>query len=88
VPGPATERLAALARDHAVWLVIGVDEREPHGGTIYYLYAQGAVGDAHPGPGDGWIATMRHIARENRMFVVGVNPVLPRRLHHRFARVL
>ncbi len=26
--------------------------------------------------GDGWIATMRHIARENRMFVVGVNPVL------------
>jgi hypothetical protein len=25
---------------------------------------------------DGWIATMRHIARENRMFVIGVNPVL------------
>jgi nitrilase len=27
-------------------------------------------------PGDGWIATMRHIARENRMFVIGVDPVL------------
>jgi hypothetical protein len=26
--------------------------------------------------GDGWIATMRHLARENRMFVVGANPVL------------
>ena len=26
--------------------------------------------------GDGWIATMRHLARENRMFVIGVNPVL------------
>ena len=23
--------------------------------------------------GDGWIATMQHLARENRMFVVGVN---------------
>ena len=26
--------------------------------------------------GDGWIATMQHLARENRMYVVGVNPVL------------
>ncbi len=27
VPGPATERLAGLARDHGLWLVIGVEER-------------------------------------------------------------
>jgi nitrilase len=140
VPGPATERLAGLARDHGVWLVIGVEERERHGGTIYntllyfspegvlaerhrklvptgaertvwgmgdgstltvvdtafgrvgglicwenymplarfHMYAQGV--DLWVAPtlasGDGWIATMRHIARENRMFVIGVNPVL------------
>jgi nitrilase len=123
-----------------VWLVVGVDEREAHGATIYntvlyfapdgalagrhrklmptgaertvwgmgdgstlavvdagrarigglicwenymplarfHLYAQGV--DVWLAPtlaqGDGWIATMRHLARENRMFVVGVNPVL------------
>jgi nitrilase len=140
VPGPATERLGAIARDHGVWLVIGVEEREQHGGTIYntvlyfspdgtlagrhrklvptgsertvwgmgdgstlrvvdtpfgrvgglicwenymplaryYMYAQGV--DLWIAPtlaiGDGWIATLQHLARENRMFVVGVNPVL------------
>jgi nitrilase len=44
----------------------------------FHLYAQGI--DLWIAPtlamGDGWIATMQHIARENRMFVVGVNPVL------------
>jgi len=140
VPGPATERLADLARDHGIWLVVGIEERERHGGTIYntvlyfspdgalagrhrkliptgaertvwgmgdgstltavdtgfgrvgglicwenymplarfHMYAQGV--DLWVAPtlaaGDGWIATMRHIARENRMFVIGVNPVL------------
>jgi hypothetical protein len=42
------------------------------------MYAQGV--DLWLAPtlaiGDGWIATLRHLARENRMFVVGVNPVL------------
>jgi len=140
VPGPATEQLGAIARDAGVWLVIGVQEREPHGGTIYnsvlyyspdgtlagrhrklvptgsertvwgmgdgstlrvvdtpfgrvgglicwenymplarfHLYAQGV--DLWIAPslavGDGWIATLQHLARENRMFVIGVNPVL------------
>jgi nitrilase len=140
VPGPATERLAAIAAEHRVWLVVGVDERERHGATIYntvlyfspagtlagqhrklvptgsertvwgmgdgstmpvidtglariggltcwenymplarfHMYAQGI--DVWIAPtlamGDGWICTMRHIARENRMFVIGVNPVL------------
>jgi nitrilase len=140
VPGPATQRLGDVARDSGVWLVIGVEEREQHGGTIYntvlyfspegelagrhrklvptgsertvwgmgdgsmlcvvdtpfgrvgglicwenymplarfYLYAQGV--DLWVAPtlaiGDGWIATLQHLARENRMFVVGVNPVL------------
>ena len=140
VPGPATERLGAIARDNGTWLVIGVQEREPHGGTIYntvlYLSPDGALVDKHRklvptgsertvwgmgdgstlrvvdtpfgrigglicwenymplarfhlyaqgvelwlaptlATGDGWIATMRHLARDNRMFVIGVNPAL------------
>lgn len=140
VPGPAVDRLAATAAKHGVWLVVGVEEREPHGSTIYntllyfspdgrlvdrhrklmptgsertvwgmgdgstlqvvdtghgrigglicwenymplarfHMYAQGV--DIWLAPtlaqGDAWIATMQHIARENRMYVVGVNPVL------------
>ena len=35
VPGPVTERLAAAARDASAYVVIGVQEREPHGATIY-----------------------------------------------------
>jgi predicted amidohydrolase len=42
----------------------------------FHLYAQGV--DVWLAPtlarGDGWIATMRHIAREGRVWVVGVNP--------------
>jgi nitrilase len=140
IPGRASEHLAEIAAEHRVWLVIGVQEREPHGSTIYntvlyfsplgelagrhrklvptgsertvwgmgdgstlrvidtgvarigglicwenymplarfHLYAQGVQVWLAPtlASGDGWIATMRHIARENRMFVVGVNPVL------------
>lgn len=140
IPSASTERLAAIAREREVWLVVGVEEREPTGSTIYntvlyfspdgrlverhrklmptgsertvwgmgdgstlrvvdtalgrigglicwenymplarfHLYAQGV--DVWLAPtlarGDGWIATMRHLARENRMYVVGVNPVL------------
>jgi nitrilase len=139
VPSAATERLGSVARKHKVWLVVGIEEREPHGGTIYnavlyfspdgtlvekhrklmptgsertvwgmgdgstlrtidtpfgrigglicwenymplarfHLYAQGV--DVWLAPtlatGDAWIASMQHLARENRMFVVGVNPV-------------
>ncbi len=140
IPGPATDRLAALAHSAGVWLLVGVQEREPHGSTIYnttlylspegrlverhrklvptgsertvwgrgdgstlgvvdtgrgrigglicwenymplarfHLYAQGVDVWFAPtlAPGDAWVATMRHLARENRMFVVGVNPVL------------
>src|SRR5207342_1162327 len=43
-----------------------------------HLYAQGV--DVWLAPtlaqGDGWIHTMQHLARENPMYVVGVNPVL------------
>src|SRR5919112_793367 len=35
VPGPVTARLGTIARAHRVHLVIGVQEREPHGATIY-----------------------------------------------------
>jgi len=138
VPGPVTETLAAAARDTGTYAVIGVEEREPHGYTIYntilyfgpdgsllgkhrklmptgsertvwgmgdgstlpvidtpygrlsglicwenymplarfFLYSQGV--DIWVAPtlaqGDGWIAAMRHIAQENRCYVVGVNP--------------
>lgn len=140
VPSAATERLGAIAAAAAVWLVVGVNERDQHGGTIYntvlyfspdgvlvdkhrklvptgsertvwgsgdgstlrvvdtpfgrvgglicwenymplarfHLYAQGV--DIWLAPtlagGDAWIASMRHLARENTMFVIGVNPVL------------
>jgi nitrilase len=44
----------------------------------FHLYAQGV--DVWLAPtlaqGDGWIHTMQHLANENSMFVVGVNPVL------------
>jgi nitrilase len=137
---PACDRLAAIAAEHGVWLVVGVEEREPTGSTIYntvlYFSPEGELVDRHrklvptgsertvwgmgdgstlrvvPTPfgrigglicwenymplarfhlyaqgvdvwlaptlasGDGWVATMRHLARENRMYVVGVNPVL------------
>ena len=51
VPGPVTERLGAAARDAGVQLVIGVDEREEHGGTVYntilYLDADGRLLGRH-----------------------------------------
>jgi nitrilase len=138
VPSPATDRMCAVAREVGVYLVVGVDERETHGSTIYnsllyiapdgtllgkhrklmptgsertvwgmgdgstleaystpfgrvgglicwenymplarfYMYSQGV--DIWLAPtlavGDGWIATMRHIAREGRCYVLGVNP--------------
>jgi nitrilase len=36
VPGPAADRLAAIAREYGVWLVTGVNETDPaHNGTVY-----------------------------------------------------
>ena len=44
----------------------------------FYLYSQGV--DVWVAPtlaqGDGWVATMRHIAREGRCFVIGVYPAV------------
>lgn len=140
IPGPETRRLGAAARAAGVHVVIGVQEREPHGATIYntvlyigpdgsllgthrklvptgsertvwgrgdgstlevvptalgrlgglicwenymplarfHQYAQGVEVWLAPtlARGDGWVATLRHIAREGRMWVVGVNPCL------------
>ena len=138
VPGPVTEALGEVAGELGVYVVVGVEERDPHGGTIYnttlylgpegkllgkhrklmptgsertvwgmgdgstlpvidtpfgrlsgltcwenymplvrfHLYAQGVDIWTAPtlAPGDAWVATMRHIAREGRCYVVGVNP--------------
>jgi nitrilase len=140
VPSPTTDRIGAAAQEAGVHVVVGIDEREPNGTTIFnailyfgpdgrllykhrklmptgsertvwgmgdgstldvvptelgrigglicwenymplarfHLYAQGV--DLWVAPtlarGDGWIATMRHIAREGRLWVVGVNPCL------------
>lgn len=140
VPSPTTERIGAAAEQAGAYVVIGVNEREPHGTTIYntilyfgpdgrllnkhrklmptgaertvwgmgdgsmldvvdtrlgrvgglicwenymplarfYLYSQGV--DVWVAPtlarGDGWVSTMRHIAREGRCYVIGVNPCL------------
>ena len=35
VPSPTTERIGAAAREAGAYVVVGVDEREPHGTTIY-----------------------------------------------------
>ena len=51
VPGPVTEVLGDAAREAGVQLVIGVEEREPHGGTIYnttlYFGADGELNGKH-----------------------------------------
>jgi len=138
VPSAATERIGAAAAAANAYVVIGIQERDEHGGTMYctilyfapdgsllgkhrklmptgserlvwgqgdgsdlrphdtpfgrvgglicwenymplartYLYAQGV--DIWVAPtlaaGDGRVATMRHIVREGRMWVLGVNP--------------
>ena len=35
VPGPVTDALGAAARAAGTYVVMGVEEREPHGSTIY-----------------------------------------------------
>ena len=50
IGSPACDRLAAIAAEHGVWLVVGVNEREKHGATIYntVLYFSPAGGLAGP----------------------------------------
>jgi nitrilase len=51
LPSPASERLGAIAAEHGVWLVVGVDERDPHGATIYntvlYFSPDGVLAGRH-----------------------------------------
>lgn len=138
VPSETTERIGAAAQAAGAYVVVGIDERDPLGKTIFntllyfgrdgrlldkhrklmptgsertvwgmgdgstlnvlttdigrlgglicwenymplarfHLYAQGVEVWIAPtlARGDGWIATMRHIAREGRVWVIGVNP--------------
>lgn len=51
VPGPVTDTLGAAAREAGVYLVIGVQEREAHGATVYnttlYLDSAGDLAGKH-----------------------------------------
>jgi nitrilase len=51
VPGPVTERLGEAAQQSGVHLVMGVNEREEHGGTVYntlvYLGPDGSLLGKH-----------------------------------------
>jgi nitrilase len=51
VPGPVTDALGVAARDTGTYVVIGVEEREPHGSTIYnttlYFGPDGALLGKH-----------------------------------------
>ena len=51
VPGPVTDALGAAARAAGAYVVVGVDEREPHGATIYnttlYIGPDGALLGRH-----------------------------------------
>lgn len=139
IPGPATARLGAAAREAGAWVAVGVTERVPSGtlyNTLLYLSPDGAVAGIHRklmptggersvwGAGDGstlpvfdtgfgrvggllcwenlmplaraamyeqgidiylaptwdnsdaWLSTLRHIAREGRVFVIGTNTCL------------
>lgn len=137
VPSPVTDVIGRAAARAGAWVSLGVDEREPHGGSLWNTQllfdADGAVRSAHRkliatggerlvwGAGDGrghavvdtpfgrigtltcwenympaarlalyeqgvdiylaptwdnsdvWVASMRHIAKEGRTYVVGVN---------------
>ncbi len=35
IPGPVTDAIGAAAREAGAYAVVGVDEREPHGATIF-----------------------------------------------------
>jgi nitrilase len=37
VPSPTTDRIVAAAQAAGVYVVLGVDEREPNGTTIYNI---------------------------------------------------
>jgi nitrilase len=140
IPGPVTETLGKAAKQAKAFVSMGVNEREPGGGTIYNaqvtfgpdgsvlgkhrklmptggerlvwgmgdgsmlqvydtpfgrlgglicwenymplarysMYAKGV--DVYVAPtwdnSDMWVATLRHIAKEGRLYVIGVAPLL------------
>jgi nitrilase len=140
IPGPVTETLGKAAKQAKAYVSMGVNEREPGGGTIYNtqvtfgpdgsvlgkhrklmptggerlvwgmgdgsmlqvydtpfgrlgglicwenymplarysMYAKGV--DVYVAPtwdnSDMWVATLRHIAKEGRLYVIGVAPLL------------
>lgn len=140
VPSTATDRMGEAARAAQAWLAVGVNERDPNGGTLLQhlavlrtrrhprrpapqadtdrrrahhlgprrrlhtfrarhrvrparrpdllgeLHATGPSGALRPGldvhlaptwdTSDCWLATLRHIAKEGRVYVIGTNSYL------------
>ncbi len=72
-------RLHASGHRHPVRAAVGLTCWENYMPlTRFYVYSQGV--DIWTAPtlasGDAWIATMQHIAREGRCYVIGVNPCM------------
>src|SRR6266540_3948894 len=65
IPGPDSDRLGAIAREHRVHLALGVNERDA-------LYESGVEVYLAPTADDTekWLESIRHIARESRAFVL------------------
>ena len=72
-------RLDAAGGRHAVRPAQRADllgELHAAGPVLPVLPGRRHLGRADPGPRRRWVATMRHIAREGRCYVIGVNPCL------------
>lgn len=65
VPGVETAALCAAAREHGIWLSIGISERDGVTGTLYLS----------PNTNDNpeWQDAVRHIAREGRCFFINAD---------------
>ncbi|KAI8072448.1 carbon-nitrogen hydrolase [Gongronella butleri] len=73
VPGPVTDRLAALANKHALYMVIGVIERDALSGTLY-------CSAIHVDPEHGYVAKHRKLmptASERLCWGAGDGSTLP-----------
>jgi len=83
VGGPASDRLAAIAAEHGVWLVVGVEEREERGATIYntvlYFSPDGTLVGRQPAA--SWIPSATTTGPTSSVSASTLHPA-PRSLRH------